>query len=102
VGGPELVGFIASFAGQMAGMAARQEAGPVPALAAEANARSIEAYGVLEESADLQLEGMSGGTESVRSGTLAEGQRLFDEGIDLLNEARKDVERLRGRCSPEG
>ena len=102
IGSYDLVAFIASFGGQVAGMAARQEAGPVPALAAEANAAAIEAFGVLEESADLQYEGLSRGGGSGRSGSLSEGQRRFDEGMDAVNEVRKEAERLIAMCTPEG
>jgi hypothetical protein len=97
----ELIGFVASFAGQMAGMAARQEVGPVPEAAAGANARAVEAFGVLELSADLQYEGMGGGG-SPDSGALSEGRRRFDEGMDIANEVRKEAERLRAQCTPEG
>jgi hypothetical protein len=83
-------------------MAARQAAGPVPALAAEANAAAIEALGILEESADLQYEGLSRGGGAGRSGSLSEGQRRFDEGMDAVNEVRKEAERLVAMCTPEG
>jgi hypothetical protein len=98
IGAYDLVGFIASFAGQVAGMTGRQETGPIPDLAIEANALAIAAYGVLEESADLQYEGLTGGGGAA----VSRGQRLFDDGMKQVNEARKEVERLRGRCSPEG
>jgi hypothetical protein len=98
VGAYDLIGFIASFAGQVAGMAARQEAGPVPDLAAEVNALAVAAYGVIEEAADLQYEGLTGGGGAA----LARGQRLFEDGMMQVNDARKEVERLRGRCTPEG
>jgi hypothetical protein len=97
----ELIGFIASFGGEVAGMSARQETGPVPERAAEANTRAIEAFGIIEESADMQYDGLSaaGGGGSA---TLADGQRRFDEGMEAVNEARKDAERLIGQCRPEG
>jgi hypothetical protein len=96
--GPELMSFLATASGQIAGIAARQEAGPVPGLAAEANALAIKAYGIIEESADVQYEGLS----EADGVAVTKGLRLFDDGMDLVNDARKEIGRLMGRCSPEG
>jgi hypothetical protein len=100
VGAYDYIGFIASFAGTMAGMVARQEDGPVPEAARAANEQAIELFQRLEEAADLQYEGLTGagGGGAAATRALAEGREKADEGLEKLTELRKAIAVAEGSC----